>query len=69
MTIKDHLSIEQKILTLLQFGETSIDQIFKYCEPAMQSTVRRKLRGLESKDKIKATQWGTHGSKIAYKLT
>ena len=62
------MTIEQKILALLQFGETSIDEIFRYCLPAMQSTVSRKLRGLESKGKIIYTQLGKNHSKIAYKI-
>lgn len=63
------MSIENKILTLLQFGKTNITEIFRYCAPHLQQTVSRKLRLLEGKGLIECCGYGVRGSKIIYKLT
>jgi len=62
------MTIEEKVLTLLGFGETNISEIWNYCHPSMPPTTSRKLRLLEEKGKIEACQFGKHGSKIAYRL-
>lgn len=64
----EKISVEQKILNHLMFGEQTIDYLWNALRPAMPPTVSRKLRKLVGEGKIEISKVGTHHSNVAYKL-